>query len=491
MHMKTQKARRGFTVLELLVVVAIISFLVVLTTAVLDGITDQANEEATNTTIQKVNRLLEQRINAFDRSFRSVEAQRADEFRGFVAAVIAPTLSLPAVQVETILDRVTQDDPVWNILGRKAAYRFAFPQRMTFSTSTPTLQGWDLMPDADASTGQGGINDQVGSDNSPGADGIPDNIVNRMLRDVSRQTFRDANNGTDPNAAELAAEIDSNWAIHLAHEEAAVNDPDTHSTESAELLYFMVFKSGTFGASTTGEDKFRGSEIADTDGDGMLEFVDAWGNPLRFYRWPTRLIDPNLSLTAFTAGNQPNIEDQGDATDLFMRVSQQVDNNPPTVVGVGTRTVEEDERAVADFLIAGLPRRIEFTNAFELALAARLDDPNIPNESQVIIPPEPLLRDPDDPAGLLYSLLENGLQVGPSSIDISDVFNERQYHTPDTFHAPLIVSCGVDELLGLREPSDTNQLGHVALYDFSLGADLTDQIADNLTSRNRRAGARQ
>ena len=196
MHMKTQKARRGFTVLELLVVVAIISFLVVLTTAVLDGITDQANEEATNTTIQKVNRLLEQRINAFDRSFRSVEAQRADEFRGFVAAVIAPTLSLPAVQVEAILDRVTQDDPVWDILGRKAAYRFAFPQRMTFSTSTPTLQGWDLMPDADASTGQGGINDQVGSDNSPGADGIPDNIVNRMLRDVSRQTFRDANNDT-------------------------------------------------------------------------------------------------------------------------------------------------------------------------------------------------------------------------------------------------------------------------------------------------------
>ena len=26
--------------------------------------------------------------------------------------------------------------------------------------------------------------------------------------------------------------------------------------------------------------------LKDTDGDGLPEFVDAWGEPLRFYRWP-------------------------------------------------------------------------------------------------------------------------------------------------------------------------------------------------------------
>lgn len=488
-----QKTRRGFTLLELLIVIVLISFLAVLTTATLASLTDQANEEATNTTIEKVNRLLEQRINAFDRSFRSIEGQRAQEFRNFVASVIAtdPGVSLSVAQVRQILERVSQDDPVWNILGRKAAYRFAFPQRMTFSTSVTTLQGWDLMPDANGATGQGGFNDLFRSDGSAGSDGIPDNIVNRMLRDVSRQTYRDSNNGTAPNAAQLATEIDSNWAIHLAHEEAAVNDPNLHSTESAELLYFMVFKSGTFGSSTAGEDRFRGTEIADTDGDGMLEFVDAWGNPLRFYRWPTRLIDPKLALNAFTPGNLPDIQDQNDETDLLMRVSQQTDNDPPTVQTIGSRIVDDEERAVADVLIRGLPRRIDFSPTFQNALAARLDNPTIPNESHVIIAPEQLLRDPDDPAGLLYSLLENGLQIGSTSIDISNVFNERQYHTPDTFHAPMILSCGVDELLGLREPSDTNQLGHVAMYEFALGADLIGQISDNLTSRNRRAGARR
>ena len=30
---------------------------------------------------------------------------------------------------------------------------------------------------------------------------------------------------------------------------------------------------------------FHGNEVADTDGDGLLEFVDAWGKPIQFLRW--------------------------------------------------------------------------------------------------------------------------------------------------------------------------------------------------------------
>ena len=36
----------------------------------------------------------------------------------------------------------------------------------------------------------------------------------------------------------------------------------------------------------------KGVEIVDTDGDGLMEIVDAWGQPLRFYRWPTCLFRP-------------------------------------------------------------------------------------------------------------------------------------------------------------------------------------------------------
>ena len=33
-------------------------------------------------------------------------------------------------------------------------------------------------------------------------------------------------------------------------------------------------------------DDFSDREVKDTDGDGLPEFVDAWGQPLQFFRWP-------------------------------------------------------------------------------------------------------------------------------------------------------------------------------------------------------------
>ena len=33
-------------------------------------------------------------------------------------------------------------------------------------------------------------------------------------------------------------------------------------------------------------DDFTDREVKDTDGDGLPEFVDAWGQPLQFFRWP-------------------------------------------------------------------------------------------------------------------------------------------------------------------------------------------------------------
>ena len=34
-------------------------------------------------------------------------------------------------------------------------------------------------------------------------------------------------------------------------------------------------------------DEFTDKEVQDTDNDGLPEFVDAWGQPLQFFRWPT------------------------------------------------------------------------------------------------------------------------------------------------------------------------------------------------------------
>lgn len=79
----------------------------------------------------------------------------------------------------------------------------------------------------------------------------------------------------------------------------------TPDTESSELLYFILTTGQGFGVPTVDPNEYRSSEVADTDGDGLMEFIDAWGRPLRFYRWPTRLVCPS---TTFDANGRPTVD---------------------------------------------------------------------------------------------------------------------------------------------------------------------------------------
>ncbi|MCA9192230.1 MAG: prepilin-type N-terminal cleavage/methylation domain-containing protein [Planctomycetales bacterium] len=54
--------------------------------------------------------------------------------------------------------------------------------------------------------------------------------------------------------------------------------------EQAELLYAIVATSNIAGGSAL--EAFRPSEIGDLDSDGYPEFLDAWGEPIRWLRWP-------------------------------------------------------------------------------------------------------------------------------------------------------------------------------------------------------------
>jgi len=65
----------------------------------------------------------------------------------------------------------------------------------------------------------------------------------------------------------------------------ANSDADWNAAvSSSELLYLMVSTMQYSGS--TALEHFRSSEVGDPDGDGLLEFVDAWGNPISWIRWP-------------------------------------------------------------------------------------------------------------------------------------------------------------------------------------------------------------
>jgi hypothetical protein len=75
---------------------------------------------------------------------------------------------------------------------------------------------------------------------------------------------------------------------------------------NAELLYLIVEDSTLNGSSAI--EAFGNSEIADTDGDGLFEFIDAWGKPIRWLRCPsginsTARFDPD---PLHPSGTQPS-----------------------------------------------------------------------------------------------------------------------------------------------------------------------------------------
>lgn len=60
----------------------------------------------------------------------------------------------------------------------------------------------------------------------------------------------------------------------------------THETARAETLYaILIGGSGPLGSVFSAEE-FDETEVRDTDNDGLPEFVDGWGKPLQFFRWP-------------------------------------------------------------------------------------------------------------------------------------------------------------------------------------------------------------
>lgn len=175
----------------------------------------------------------------------------------------------------------------------------------------------------------------------------------------------------------------------------------TPETESSELLYLALTKGSVFGQSSLGIDRINANHIADTDDDGLLEFVDEWGAPLRFYGWTTSLVRPG--------GNLANID-----LDVF--------------------------RASAAVLMPGAPS----PSANPLSATTYSDLLN---------------QDSDDPTGALSDAMNsNGYFTGPfdlQGIGTCVPFDENFYHALDTYSLPLIVSAGGDGKLGLNEPTAT------------------------------------
>jgi len=75
---------------------------------------------------------------------------------------------------------------------------------------------------------------------------------------------------------------------YLRRYQAAATPPSV-TNQSAECLYLIVTM-GAIEEEASPLDQFKSMDVGDVDLDGFPEFLDGWGNPISFIRWPTAFI---------------------------------------------------------------------------------------------------------------------------------------------------------------------------------------------------------
>lgn len=402
--------RRGFSMLEMLGVIGIILLLLSLLTYVMGNVIRDAREKATLATIQKVDGMLRQRQEAFQRAMERAELQAAVAFtKTFARNAFPPEID------KFVVDQAS--DRTWEVLARKTYFRAKFPQ------SFAEVCWFDGKPGVSGTDDDGNSVTDFYPSSFPYYPGIPDPL------ELGRGT---GNDDLEPYATLLRTRFTT----------PARHNPET---ESSELLYLILTAGDLFGVPNAGQDEFSSNEVSDTDGDGLLEFVDAWGQPLRFYRWPTRLL--RSGEDAFT----------GD-TDMDSNVNEPAGPN-----------VAADPRYAAT-MIQTLP-------SLKIQYEAQSGND------------KPLLRDPDDGFGLIDTqIINRNPPMNQTSRDAAKLKLEAFFHTPSTYHTVLIVSSGADRSLGMFEPVQfnlgSNIYGHLAQLR-TLGDPASNPIADNLSNRRQ------
>lgn len=350
--------RAAFTLVELLIVIAIMALLTASIVVVYARSGENARIASTKTLIKQLDSVLKERLEAFRRfNFRPA------------AKVRFPTLGADQAEVAF----------------RTEQYRQSFPQR---------------------------FQDLYGIDGLHGDSSMAQQADNAALYFLIRNTKL---------PAKTISELEGTPTV-----------PSVVS--SSELFYLAMTEGPSFGSAPFLVEGIDARMIQDTDGDGLPSFVDAWGQELRFYNAPTALLRPNGNVYDVVA-MMPDNAGQPLLQQNYLNARVLISTLPPWMPGAsGWR---------------------DYDNSLNI--------------------------DPYDTLGdLAGSLLQ-------SNGDLTDEQNfERRYHSVNTFYAPLLVSPGPDQSLGMYEPNETSNPGPNDRNRLG-GINLTkiDEVYDNLTNQQR------
>lgn len=232
--MPPRMLRRGFTLVELMIVIVIIAILSALFLGALDQAEQTAKASRTTTLVQKLHNMLMARWDAY----RTVRLPINVDARG------------PGNQANAGNEgqsRFRQDVARTRMLAIRELIRMEMPDRYDDLMFEPALL------------------------RSP--------MGNTPIRPFLWSAYQRRILAAKAVNASLSKMLLKDFVAQIA-----INNQD------AECLY-LVMTVGVEDTSTSVE-HFSASDVGDTDQDGMPEFIDAWGSPVRFLRWAPGFVSP-------------------------------------------------------------------------------------------------------------------------------------------------------------------------------------------------------
>jgi prepilin-type N-terminal cleavage/methylation domain-containing protein len=331
----TRRAARGpgFTLLELLTVMVVIGIIIAfILSAAMDGVR-RGEERATQALLEKLETGLTDRIDALMATRADANDAHAYLAGFFPAGSTIPLLSNGATagnvraQIIARFDQIKAEVPDVFVVQNDTNYPLNFAAA-PFSAGTAVAGAYSmyLLPlgvgilDNPANQTYGTntagltpISTGIFGASYTAAAGLYKNLVAAAVLNGATppSPISRGYDGVDNDGNGLIDDLPENGASVAAGIRALLAN-HTHKTARSEMLYALLVEGqGPFGSAFSRED-FSDREVKDTDNDGLPEFVDAWGEPIQFYRWPIAYVSdtqkgmsPYLTASTVASGVGP------------------------------------------------------------------------------------------------------------------------------------------------------------------------------------------
>jgi prepilin-type N-terminal cleavage/methylation domain-containing protein len=284
MTYKQKPQKQGFTLIELLTVISIIAFMSGMFLVAYRGAAQESNIQKTRSTIQKISEVLNARM---------------DEYASYPMALrLASGAPLPTNVVSwdernPILDTVAVLRERARLLALRDVIRMEMPDhpddlKYTYFWWNATRPLWSGRPSPN-NTFNAFLEMEL---TNPFPTGLGDtaaladpgyavkNALTSRAKSIMTKLSMTVGSTRVPLVASNGRQVDT-FPPDLSN---ASITPWDKTNANAELLFLIVEGSDLNGSSAT--ELFGKSEVSDTDNDGLSEFIDAFGNPIRWIRWP-------------------------------------------------------------------------------------------------------------------------------------------------------------------------------------------------------------